>query len=68
MKNLDHRSGLKSTTMQLIVLVWLTFVGLLLADFVEPEHLVTVTMGGVFGWVLRDGTTKVSEAVRDKQT
>lgn len=52
--------------MKLILLVWLTFVALLLWGYVTADNLVTITIGGVFGWILKDGTAKFSEAYRDK--
>jgi hypothetical protein len=64
MKNLDYRAF--GATFKLILLVWLTFVLLLLLGKVTAADLVNVTITGVFGWVLRDGATKVAEAYRDK--
>lgn len=66
MKNLDYRAF--GTTMKFILAVWLTFVALLLWNKVTADHLVTVTMGGVFGWVLRDAAAKGAEAARDRET
>lgn len=65
MKSLDYR-GHRSTTLWLVLFIWAVTTGLLLAGILEAEHWVTVTMGGVFGWVLRDGVTKAAEAYRDK--
>lgn len=63
MKNLDYRAF--GATMKLVVMVWLTFLALLLWGKVTSDQFVYVTVVGVFGWVLRDSATKFAEAYRD---
>jgi len=65
-KNLDYRSFWKSSTGQFAFIVWLSFVALLVNGYVTADHLVSITMTVIGGWVVRDGVGKGAEAMRDK--
>lgn len=63
MKNLDYRAW--GTTLKLVLGVWATFLILFVLGKVSEATLVSITTGGVFAWVLRDGIAKAAEAYRD---
>ena len=63
MKNVEFR--MFGATMRLVVLVLLISTALIVMGKLTGSEWVTLTMGLVGGWVLRDGATKAAEAYRD---
>lgn len=65
MKNLDYR-GTQSTEFRLVVGVWLVATYMLIFGVIGEGSWVSVTMTGVFGYVLARVGSKASEAYKNQ--
>lgn len=63
MRNVEYR--MFGATMRLVIFVFIVATALIVIDKLTGSEWVTLTMGLVGGWVLRDGAAKASEAYRD---